>query len=291
MGCDRRNDPLVSIVSDSQFPGYKVLAKIGEGAASTIYAVQHARTKQVWALKHVVRKTDKDVRFIEQVEQEYAVCERLDHPNIRRVEKLIRNRKMFRVIDVVMLMEFVDADTIDQRDVSNLRFTLDIFIQVARALTHMHERGFVHADLKPTNIMVDERGVVKLIDLGQACEVGTVKKRIQGTPGYMAPEQAHREAITERTDVYNFGATMYWILTREVIPTALPPSDERKGLYSGAIDAEQVPLPPPPSARNGAVPETLSSLILECVAPKSADRPQTMAAVLRTLEAIRQELT
>jgi len=280
----------VTTVADSQFPGYKVLAKIGEGAASTIYAVQHARTKQVWALKHVVRRNDKDVRFIEQVEQEYAVCERLDHPNIRKVEKLIRNRKMFRVVDVVMLMEFVDADTIDQRGDGDIRFVLDIFIQVARALTHMHERGFVHADLKPTNIMVDEQGVVKLIDLGQACEIGTVKKRIQGTPGYMAPEQANRDAITERTDVYNFGATMYWILTREVIPTALPPSDERKSLYSGALDANQVPLPPAPSDRNDAVPEALSALILECVAPQSTDRPQTMASVLRSLEAIRHEL-
>jgi serine/threonine protein kinase len=280
----------VTTVSDSQFPGYKVLAKIGEGAASTIYAVQHSRTKQVWALKHVERKTDKDARFVEQVEQEYAVCERLDHPNIRKVEKLIRNRKMFRVMDVVMLMEFVDADTVDQRSNATLVDILDIFVQVARALAHMHERGFVHADLKPTNIMVDEQGVVKLIDFGQACEIGTVKKRIQGTPGYMAPEQAHREAITDRTDVYNFGATLYWTLTREVIPTALPPSDERKGLYSGAIDAEQVPLPPPPSERNGEVPEALSDLILRCVAPKTADRPQSMAAVLRSLEAIRQEL-
>lgn len=280
----------MTTVADSQFPGFKVLAKIGEGAASTIYAVQHPRTKQVWALKHVVRKTDKDIRFIEQVEQEYAVCERLDHPNVRKVEKLIRNRRMFKIVDVVMLMEFVDAETIDQRDTSDLSTATDAFIQVARALAHMHERGFVHADLKPTNIMVDDEGLVKLIDLGQACEVGTIKKRIQGTPGYMAPEQAHREAITERTDIYNFGATMYWILTREVIPTALPPSEGRKGLYSGAIDAEQVPLPPPPSERNGAVPGALSELILKCVAPKAADRPQTMASVLRSLEAIRQEL-
>ena len=280
----------MATVADSQFPGYKVLAKIGEGAASMIYAVQHARTKQVWAMKQVVRRTDKDIRFIEQVEQEYEVCSRLDHPNIRKVEKLIRNRKMFRVIEALMLMEFVDADTIDQRNAADLRFTVDIFIQVARALAHMHERGFVHADLKPTNIMVDEQGLVKLIDLGQACSIGTVKKRIQGTPGYMAPEQAHREAITERTDVYNFGATMHWIITREVIPTALPPSEDRKGLYSGALDAEQVPLPPPPSERNASIPESLSTLILECVAPRTGDRPQTMASVLRSLEAIRQEL-
>ena len=64
----------------------------------------------------------------------------------------------------------------------------------------MHKRGFVHADIKPGNILVTERDEVKIIDLGQACATGTVKKRIQGTPGYMAPEQAHRQTITDKTD-------------------------------------------------------------------------------------------
>ena len=275
-------------VLDSQFPGFKVLAKIGHGAASTIYAVQNPKTKQVWALKHVVRNSDKDVRFLEQVEQEYAVASKLDHPNIRKVEKLIRNRKMFRVADVVLVMELVDAETVDLHPPENIRGALDIFVQVARALAHMHERGFIHADLKPTNIMVDDRGTAKLIDLGQACQIGAVKKRIQGTPGYMAPEQAHRDAITERTDVYNFGATMYWILCREVIPTAMPPSDDRTSLYSGAIDAENLEMPTPPREKNAAVPEELSDLILACVQPHPSERPQTMAEVLRGLEAIRE---
>ncbi len=276
----------MSIAAEAQFPGFKVLARIGQGAASVIYAVQNPKTKQVWALKHVVRNSDKDVRFVEQVEQEYEVCSQLDHPNLRKVEKLIRNRKMFRVSEVMLVMELVDAETVDQHPPADIPGALDIFIQTARGLAHMHERGFVHADLKPTNIMVNDRGAVKLIDLGQACEIGAVKKRIQGTPGYMAPEQAHRQAITERTDIYNFGATMYWILTREVIPTALPPSDDRTSLLSGAIDAEQLKPPKPPHEKNSMVPVELSELILACVAPDPANRPQSMPEVLRGLEAI-----
>ena len=278
----------MAIGGDNQLFGFKVIAKIGQGAASQIYAVQNTRTKHVWALKHVVRRGDKDLRFIEQVEQEYAVASKLDHPNVRGVEKLMKGRQMFRVVEIGMLMELVDAETVDQHPPDNIRGALDIFIQVARALAHMHERGFVHADLKPTNIMVDDRGVVKLIDLGQAAPIGTVKKRIQGTPGYMAPEQAHRDAVTERTDVYNFGATMYWILTRTVIPTALPPKDDQNSLYSGALDAEQVPPPTPPHDRNPQVPIALSELILRCVKPDPAARPQSMAEVLRHLEAIRE---
>lgn len=280
----------MSIGSDNQLFGFKVIASVGTGAASRIYAVQNTRTRQVWALKHVVRNSDKDVRFIEQVEQEHAVSVRLDHPNIRRVEKLLKSRRGFKVVEIGMLMEFVDAETVDQVRPEGMLATIDIFVQVAEALAHMHERGFVHADLKPTNIMVDERGRAKLIDLGQAAPIGTVKKRIQGTPGYMAPEQAHREPITERTDVFNFGATMYWILTQEVIPTALPPKDEKTRMVSGAIEADRVPPPVPPHLKNRLVPESLSDLIVRCVRSNPAERPPSMVAVLRELEAIRDAI-
>ncbi len=277
----------MAIGSDNQLFGFRVIAAVGQGAASRIYAVQNTRTRQVWALKHVVRHSDKDLRFIEQVEQEHAVSSRLDHPNIRRVEKLLKSRRGFKVVEIGMLMEFVDAETVDRAMPESMIAMLDLFVQVAEALAHMHERGFVHADLKPTNIMVDDRGRVKLIDLGQAAPIGTVKKRIQGTPGYMAPEQAHREPITERTDVFNFGATMYWILTREVIPTSLPPKDESNSIASGAIDADRVPPPVPPHEKNRLVPEALSDLIVRCVKSNPAERPQSMVAVLRELEAIR----
>ena len=69
--------------------------------------------------------------------------------------------------------------------------------------------------------MVSPDGVVKIIDLGQSCAIGTVKPRIQGTPDYIAPEQVHRRAITPKTDIYNPGATMYAVLTGERVPTAL----------------------------------------------------------------------
>ncbi len=277
----------MAIGSDNQLFGFRVIAAVGQGAASRIYAVQNTRTRQVWALKHVVRHSDKDLRFIEQVEQEHAVSSRLDHPNIRRVEKLLKSRRGFKVVEIGMLMEFIDAETVDRAMPESMIAMLDLFVQVAEALAHMHERGFVHADLKPTNIMVNDRGQVKLIDLGQAAPIGTVKKRIQGTPGYMAPEQAHREPITERTDVFNFGATMYWILTREVIPTSLPPKDESNSIASGAIDADRVPPPVPPHEKNRLVPEALSDLIVRCVKSNPAERPQSMVAVLRELEAIR----
>jgi len=279
--------------------GYKVLARIGQGAASTIYAVQEPKTKQVYALKHVIKRTDKDDRFIEQCELEASIGAKLDHPNLRRIEKILRTRKLFRVTEIGLLMELVDAATLDRRLPTSAEGAVHIFAQVAHGLAHMHSRGFVHADMKPINVMVSEDQHVKVIDLGQACEIGTVKKRIQGTPGYMAPEQAHRAEITPQTDVYNFGATAYWVLVGEVIPTALPPKDENNSLYSGAIDPEMVKLPVPPADRlpqNGrragayAVPKSLSDLIMECIQLRPEDRVSSMDAVAERLEEIHASL-
>jgi serine/threonine-protein kinase len=265
--------------------GFKSLAKIGQGAASDIHLVQDPKSKQIWALKHVVRRTEKDDRFIQQVEDEFAIGKRLDHPNIRATIDVFRKKKLFKTIEIGLLLEYADAGSIDQRMPKSQLEATRIFAQAARGLAHMHERGFVHADMKPTNVMVSD-GTVKVIDLGQACSIGTVKKRIQGTPGYMAPEQAHREAITPATDIYNFGATMYWVLMGEVIPTAMPPKDEQSGLYKGAIERERIPLPVPPHERNPNLHHLLSKQIMECIQLDPSSRPQSMERVATRLELI-----
>jgi len=262
--------------------GYRVVAKLGSGAASELYAVQDAKTKQVWALKHVILKTDKDARFIEQVEQEYAIGSKLDHPNVRGVSKISYVRKLFKKVEVGLLMELVDADPMDVRRPQTLTQAVDQFRQIARGLQHMHEKGFVHADMKPINAMVDETGHVKIIDLGQACAINTKKPRIQGTPGYIAPEQARREKIVAATDVYNLGATMHWVLVGSVIPTAVPPAGD--GTVT-TVDIERIKPPEHPSKRNAAIPQALGDLILDCVKVHIEDRP-SMTQVIQRLESL-----
>jgi serine/threonine protein kinase len=269
-----------------EIAGYRVLAKIGEGAASELFAVQDPKTKQVWALKHVVKASDKDHRFIEQVETEYAVGSKLDHRCVRGVKRIIKFRKRFKLTAVSLIMELVDGTGLDQKPPKNDGQAVRIFHRIAQGLAHMHGRGFVHADMKPSNVLIVDDSQVKIIDLGQGCRIGTVKSRIQGTPGYMAPEQAHRQAITPKTDIYNFGATMYWVLVREVIPTALPPKDESKSLFSGALDAEQVEPPVPPHEKNPAIHPLLSRQILDCVKIDPDDRPESMEVVANRLELI-----
>ena len=266
--------------------GYRVLANIGTGAASIIHAVQDPRTKQVWALKEVTKTAERDQRFLEQVEMEYAIGSRLDHPNIRKVVRIVRHRKMFKVQALSLVMELVDGISLDQKLPKTDAQAVRIFTQVAKGLAHMHGRGFVHADMKPSNLLITEGDAVKIIDLGQACKIGTIKKRIQGTPGYMAPEQAHRQAITPKTDIYNFGATMYWVLVREVIPTALPPKDETTSLYTGALDVDMVEPPVPPIEKRPDIHPLLSRQILDCVQIHPDLRPESMELVANRLELI-----
>ena len=118
--------------------GYRVLQKIGVGAASELFAVQDPKTKQVWALKHVVKHSDKDDRFLEQVLQEYTVGSRLSHPNVRAMHKLIKHRKMFKMTSVSLIMELVDGTSLDQKLPRNDLQAVKIFKQIAQGLAHMH---------------------------------------------------------------------------------------------------------------------------------------------------------
>lgn len=265
--------------------GYSIVSRIGRGAASDLYLVRDPKRRETFTLKHVVRKTERDDRFLKQVDDEYAIGRKLDHPALRATKDLLRKRKLFRTVELGLLLEYVDGVSLDQRMPKSHAEAARIFAEVARGLAHMHERGFVHADLKPTNILMKSDRSPKVIDLGQACPIGTVKERIQGTPGYMAPEQAHREAITPATDTYNFGATLYWTLTGELIPTALPPAEDRgNSLYRGAIDASLVPPPVAPHERNPAIHKRLSELVMMCVRTDPHERPHSMEMIARNLD-------
>lgn len=272
--------------SGKSFNSYQVLTKLGEGAASELYSVFDKKTRHVWALKHVIKHEEKDQRFLDQVENEYTVGSKLDHPNLRGMEKLVKHRKLFKVNAISLIMELVDGQPLDKRLPRNHLQAVQVFRQVAEGLHHMHNRGFIHADIKPSNILISEDAQVKIIDLGQGCPIGTVKKRIQGTPGYMAPEQAHRQAITPQTDIYNFGATMYWVLVRELIPTVMPPKDDNGGIYSGAIDADMIEPPTAPHVKNPRIHPLLSKQVLDCIALHPEDRPESMEIICNRLELI-----
>lgn len=267
---------------EQQLFGYRILKHLGDGAASRVYAVRHPKTKQIWALKHVtLEDTEKDQRYLDQVTQEYDISAKLDHPVIRKMHELCKERSgLFKITGLGLVMELVDATPLSELPRPSMARCVEIFVDVAHALHHIHDRGFVHADMKPLNILVADDGHVKVIDLGQACKIGTKKDRVQGTPGFLAPEQSSREEISPQTDVFNFGATMWWTLLRDHAPQARGADGSSRG-PRGEL--------PGPRKLDPSIPEELSVLIQRCLEDKPYQRVK-MAWVVRKLEEIAHSL-
>jgi eukaryotic-like serine/threonine-protein kinase len=265
--------------------GYDVIGQIGEGAGSLIYAVSDPATKHLYALKHVVRRNDKDIRFVEQLEAEHEVGKQVRHPGLRKTFDLKINKNLlFKVQDAALVMELFDGRSMEWHKPGSIHALVDVFIQTAKALDALHLMGYVHCDLKPNNILIDDKLRVKVIDLGQTTKTGTVKSRIQGTPDFIAPEQVKCKAVSFRTDVYNLGATMYWALAGQKMPTLYTVGKkENSFLLHDRI--------PTPASINKLVPEGLSNLVMECVKTDPLKRPRGMADIVSRLEIIHHALT
>jgi serine/threonine-protein kinase len=264
--------------------GYDIVDFLGEGAGSLIYAATNPADGQICALKHVVVKKEKDVRFVEQLVNEYELSRKIAHPMLRKcIDLRITKRLLGKPTEAALIMELVQGtacDLVPPRGVDNI---VAIMEHTVSALHAMHQQGIVHCDLKPNNILVTSDGGVKIIDLGQACPIGTVKKRIQGTPDFIAPEQVRCEPATVQTDVYNLGATFYWMLTGSKVPTLFTiKRGENSFLLPAAV--------PDPTSLNPHVPRGLSTLIMECVNSTPSRRPSGMQEILRRLEVIKSVL-
>jgi serine/threonine-protein kinase len=258
---------------------YDVVERLGEGAGSTIYAVRDPVTRKMFALKHVTRTSEKDIRFVDQMTDEFEISKNFNHPNLRKSYDLKVNKTLLRkVTEAFLIMELVEGKALDVRPPTTLMEILDTFIQAAQGLRAMHQMGYVHCDIKPNNIIRNDKGDVKVIDFGQTAKAGTVKERIQGTPDYIAPEQVNRRPIVPQTDVYNLGATLYFALTSKPIPTLY--TVHKKGENSFLMDNRIET----PAQLNPKIPPVLSNLVMECISTKIEKRPADMDTIITRLE-------
>ncbi len=267
---------------------FQVLSHLGEGAHSIIMHIRRNSDSRQYALK-IVKIEDEDAeKFLEQAEHEFEVAQKLDHPNLIKIYCLekIKSFGLFggKVKEVRQLIEYVNGKTLDKFKIIPIGILLQIFRDVSSGLVMMHRRNIYHGDLKPNNIMLSKSGNVKIIDYGLSWIKGQEKQRIQGTPEYMAPEQL-KKMVNEKTDIFNFGATMYRLLTWHFIPPVIP-----KGELSVPVDEETWKRNlKPVCERNPKCPKSVAKLVEHCLAFRPNQRPETMNDVNNEMTALVQK--
>jgi eukaryotic-like serine/threonine-protein kinase len=259
---------------------YRVMNVLGNGAGSTILLISDKTAgSKCYALKVVKRQDADDDVYIAQAQHEFEVSQKLNHESIVQIYDLRVKRSWFKVTGVELLMEYVDGQTLDELLVPEMGQLVLIFNQVASALNHMHRRGVFHGDLKPSNIMLSRSGQVKLIDLGTAWIRGEDKNRVQGTPQYMAPEQASERVVDERTDMYNLGATMYRMFTGRYAQQSIPmPGEATTRKLASPIQIQP------------KIPGTLNETILACLELNPEHRPAGVFEIQNQLAAVAKYL-
>jgi serine/threonine protein kinase len=180
---------------------------------------------------------------------------------------------------MLLAMELFEGRSLEDTPTLSLVDVLLVFRMVATGLNAMHREVLIHCDMKPNNILMGKAGAIKIIDLGQSCKIGTTKRRIQGTPDYIAPEQVRRKPLGPRTDIFNLGATMYWALTGKNVPTLIP----KKSSSIGIVTPRKYPAPHELKPR---IPERISKLVMDCVKDDPAQRPTNMMMVITRLDLI-----
>jgi serine/threonine protein kinase len=263
---------------------FQVLGTLGKGANSSILHIRCERDGKQYALKVVPIGDRDDLKFYEQAQHELRVAQLLDHPNLIKVYNLEVHRDwLFRIKKVHLLIEYVNGKTLDTVPALSIPRLVQVFHRIASGLAHMHRRHIFHADLKPSNIMLSRAGDVKIIDFGLAWIKGEPKGRVQGTPEYMAPEQAKHGIVNERTDIYNFGATMYRLTTFR-----LPPSTMAGPTSPGISSSVFQQMLKPVQEYNAQAPSALCVLIHNCLtyhADRRPDKASEIAHQLKKLEA------
>lgn len=273
-------------MNESPIGQFQVLGALGAGAHSKILHIRRSADSRNYALKVVPIEGKDEQKFLDQARHEFRVAQMLNHKNLIKIYSLEEIKDwLFRIRKVHLLIEYVNGKTLDTCPAIPLPKLVQVFRCIADGLVHMHRRKVFHADLKPNNILLSRSGDVKIIDFGLATIQGEGKQRIQGTPEYMAPEQAKHKLVSERTDIYNFGATMYRLVTFRLPPSVV---QQEGGLpIDGKTWARMLK---PVGECNPQTPPELRDLIHQCLSFDANKRPERMSEVQSVLDYLADKL-
>jgi hypothetical protein len=251
---------------------YRIVGKLGKGGMGEVYRADDLKIGQQVALKFLPAEVDRDPARLTQLHTEVRMARQVSHPNVCRVYD----------IDEEDGHTFLSMEYVDGEDLASLlkrigRFpeerALEIAGQVCAGLAAAHQRGVVHRDFKPANVMIDGVGHVRITDFGLAGMAGESLRA--GTPAYMAPEQLAGGEVTAQSDLYALGLVLYEIFTGR---RAL----EGNNLAELIHRREQVGITLPSAIVRDLDPE-IESAIMRCLRPDPAERPASALAVRAVL--------
>ncbi|MDD4776212.1 MAG: protein kinase [Syntrophomonas sp.] len=262
---------------------YELIEVIGEGGMSFVYKARDNILDRIVAVKILKDEFARDQVFVEKFKTEALSVARISHPNIVNIFDVGVQDNIYYIV-----MEYVDGYTLKQliRQEAPLPVekALDIAIGVCDGVHHAHEKGIIHRDIKPHNILITAQGMVKVADFGiaQAVSAGTITygKNIVGSVHYFSPEQAKGEPVTPATDIYSIGCIIYEMVTGQVPFNA----DSPITIALRHINED----PPSPREINTEIPVPLENLIHRAMAKQPGHRYQTAQEMRNALLKIQQ---
>lgn len=198
---------------------YELLEKIGEGGMSIVYKARCRILDRIVAVKVLKEEFARDENFVHRFKTEALAAASLSHPNLVNIYDVGQQDDCYYIV-----MEYVQGQTlkelIEQQAPLPIDRAVDIAIMICDGLHHAHEKGIIHRDIKPHNVLITDFGIVKVADFGIAQAITkqtiTFGGNVVGSVQYISPEQAKGEPLTRATDIYSVGCVMFEMLTGQI---------------------------------------------------------------------------
>jgi serine/threonine-protein kinase len=254
---------------------YKIFSTLGSGGFGTVYLAEDTWIDKKVALK-VPHKQNLDFG---ELLREPRLLATLNHPNIVAILTAEKQENVFFIV-----MEFVPGETLESMiargGALDVPLALDYICQICNAVDHAHRHGVIHRDLRPSNVIVTDSGLLKVADFGTSrfLEIAAHGTTVIGSPPYMAPEQFQGKAVFA-SDLYSLGVTIYQMLTG-VLPYDTPSIADLDRLMRGDMLSS-------PRLRNPKVPKAIGDIVLKAMAPDIAARYQRASDLLDDVLAVR----
>jgi len=255
---------------------YRILALLGRGGMGEVYRAMDLTLGQSVALKFLPEEATRNQRLLERFHGEVRVARLVSHPNVCRVYD----------IGEIEGMPFISMEYVDGEDLASLlmrigRLPADKAVDTARrlcaGLAAAHDRGVIHRDLKPQNIMMNKRGEVVIMDFGLAAITGelTGAEARNGTPAYMSPEQLKGAGVTAKSDIYALGLVLYELFTGK------RPYDAQS--MQQLLDLQEAAHLASMTSVAADIDPAVEKIIRRCLDPDPSKRPSSALNVLAAL--------